>query len=166
MTERKQIGLQPRSSWAGWLLFILITAAVVGAGTWFIWRQVAVRQGEHRAQAGNQALGIPEDYPSQIIPIYPGVKIIDTKRETAKSDDGRPMDKWFIHATTEAHQDKVHDYYLNIVTKLGLSQTMGIQIPTGYGFNYANQELIVEFTVEKRAQDPLTHLEITLYKMQ
>jgi hypothetical protein len=164
--DRKQAATKPGLGLLGWLPFALITVAVICAGVWFIWHQVAAQQAAQHARASNAALGIPEDYPCQLIPIYPGAKIVESKRETAKSDDGLPMDKWYIHATTTAERDKVHDYYIDIVTDLGLSQTMGIQIPTGYGFNYADQNLIVEFTVEVRAKDPLTQIEITLYKLQ
>lgn len=165
-TSSKQAAMKSKQGWLGCLPFILITVLVVAVGAWFIWQQIGQRQAMQHAQSSNLALGIPEDYPSQLIPLYPGVKIVESKRETAKSDDGSPMDKWYIHATTSTDREKVHDYYIDIVTGLGLSQTMGIQIPTGYGFNYANADMIVEFTVELRANDPLTQLEITLYKMQ
>ena len=47
-----------------------------------------------------------------------------------------------------------------------MSQTMGIQIPTGYGVNYADAQVAVEFVMETRAPDKLTHLEITLYRLK
>jgi hypothetical protein len=156
----------PKLGWLGFAPFVLIALVLLAGAVWLLWNHFASEAAKQSRQQQNTKLGIPSDYPSQLIPIYPGVKLVESKRENAQATDGKPMDKWYIHATSTDSTDKLHDYYMDIVTKLNLNQTMGMQIPTGYGFNYANENMIVEFTIETRAPDPLTQLEITVYVLQ
>jgi hypothetical protein len=155
-----------KPSWLGWLPFALLAALLLAALGFYIMQRVGQQQAQQQQQAANDKLGIPADYPGQIIPVYPGVKIVKAEKGTAKSKDGEVMDKWYIHATTTESCEKLHDYYVSLANKLNLSQTMGIQIPTGYGTNYANDKLEVDFVIEVRPPDKLTQLEITLYMLK
>jgi hypothetical protein len=155
-----------RSNWLGWLPFVLFAALLLVALGFFVVQRVGQEQALQRQQAANDKLGIPADYPGGIIPVYPGVKIVKAEKSAAQSKDGQAMDKWYIHATSTDNRDKLHEFYLAIVNKLGLSQTMGIQIPTGYGMNYANDKFEVDFVIEVRPPDKLTYLEITLFMLK
>ena len=155
-----------KPGWLSWLPFALLAIVLLAALGVYVTQRIGQQQELRQQQAANDKLGIPADYPAQIIPVYPGVKIIKAEKSDAKSKAGEAMDRWYIHATTTDSSEKLHDYYVKIANKLGLSQTMGIQIPTGYGTNYANDKLEVDFVMEVRPPDKSTHLEITLYMLK
>lgn len=161
--EEKQVVQERKSHWMGWLPFALVAVLLLAGLALFVAHRVEQEQTVRRQQAANEKLGLPVDYPGQLIPVYPGVAILKAEKSAAKSKDGQAMDKWYIHATSPDNRDKLHDFYVDIANKLGLSQTMGIQIPSGYGTNYANDKLEVDFVIEVRPPDKLTHLEISLF---
>ena len=134
-------------------------------------------QAEGKAQAKlrqdlNSSLGLPLDYPSDVVPLYEGVSVLETKRESAESTDGEPMDKWFIHSQIDASRKPIFDFYHELMLARGMSQTQFISIPASdgsgasYATNYANETYIVELTIEKTSKDPMTQLKITVYRVR
>lgn len=156
-----------------WVLPVLLFLAI---STWLVsWargNQAQLEQQVKVRQELNSHLGLPRDYPIDVVPLYDGVSVLETTREDAKSSDGEPMDKWFIHAQIEASRKPIFEYYHNLMLARGMAQTQFISLPASdgsgasYAVNYADEEFIVEFTIEKTSKDPMTQLKITVYRVR
>ena len=114
----------------------------------------------------NIALGIDPEYPSFKFPLYPGLEILEAKREEAQSTLGETMDMWYIHGQVDADLKDIEQFYRDALQAAELRQTQYISIPNGYAFNYANEWYDTKFTIEKKHEDPMPQLEITVYRVQ
>ena len=123
-------------------------------------------------QAHNTEIGLPRDFPSDVIPLYKGVEVLETERTETMSTDGEPMDRWYIHAQIDSVRKPIFDYYHNLMLERGMAQVLFISVPAGDGSgssfsaNYADEELIAEFNIEKKSSDEITQVEITIYRLQ
>jgi hypothetical protein len=164
--RQRNVTREPRLGWLGWLPFALLALLLLAGAVALVTQRISAERNSAAMTRENERLGLPADYPAGLLPLFPRVKVVEAKREDAKSDKGEPMNKWYVHATTSEPPKKLHDYYTRWAEKRDMSQTMGIQIPTGYGVNYADAEVAVEFVMETRPPGKLTHLEITLYRLK
>jgi len=153
----------PLAALAPAIVFVL----VVGSGLAFY--------GFHTVELKKQAkvvaeqvsqLGLPEGYPLQDIPVYPGLKIKDKKREDAMSSDNKPMDEWEIHGTTPDDKKKVFDFVKDKMMARNMSQTQYISIPTGYGLTYGDEKYSVEYEIEKQKKDKETRIVMRVYRLK
>jgi hypothetical protein len=114
----------------------------------------------------NTELGLDPEYPAFKFPIYPGLEILETRREEAQSTLGETMDMWFVHGQVEAELKDIEAFYREALTKGDLRQTQYISIPGGYAFNYANEWYDSRFSIEKKSTDPIPQVEITVYRVR
>lgn len=114
----------------------------------------------------NTQLGIDPEFPSFKFPIYPGLEIIESRREEAQSTLGEAMDMWFIHGQVDAELKDIETYYREAMMKADLRQTQYISIPGGYAFNYANEWYDSRFSIEKKNTDLMPQVEITVYRVR
>lgn len=123
-------------------------------------------------QATNLELGLPRDYPVEVVPLYPGVEVLETERTDTQSSEGEPMDRWYIHAQIDSGRKAIFDYYHGLMLEMGMAQTLFISVPAtdgsgaSFAANYANEQLIVEFNIEKKGSDAITQLEITVSRLR
>ena len=144
-------------------LFVLIVAAGIALYT----RTTLIERAEVRQrQQANEQLGLPRDYPLDELPLYAGAKIIKAERGDWKSTDGKPMDKWFVHAESADPPDKIFKYYNDLLLDRKFQQSYYSSIPTGFGVNYSDARHDIQFVIETRKASPLTQLEITLYRLR
>jgi hypothetical protein len=144
-------------------LFVLVVAAGLALYT----HQVLVQRAVVRQrQQANAQLGLPRDYPLQVVPIYAGAKVDKAERGDGKSTDGKPMDKWYVHAESADPPDKIFKYYNDLLLGNKFQQSYFSSIPTGFGVNYSDERHDIQFVIETRKNQPLTQLEITLYRLR
>lgn len=162
---------QPGSTWA---LYVVVAIVIAGA-FWFYNHQQRIERAEHLARLEaeqlrlealalqNEQAGLPETYPADFIPLYPGVELLEASAEDATADDGTPMDKWHVLSQIDEDKQVVYDFYKTRVEAEDLRQTMYISIPPGYSISYADENRIVELRIEKLSSDPMLQVEITIY---
>jgi hypothetical protein len=145
---------------AGFLIVLAVLALLWARHSQAQRVEIAARQ-----QANVQA-GLPRDYPSEVVPVYPGVTLVKAERGDTESTTGEPMDKWYVHATSKDEPKKLFDYYNDLMLKGGLHQTTYMSIPTGYGVNFANERYDIQFVIETRSGEADTQLEITVNRLR
>ena len=159
-------GISP-GQWLPWVIFSLLLGGGLGL---YIWREhaLAVHQAKEieQRQQNNAALGLPRDYPLDLVPLYEGVTVDKAERKDSKSTDGRPMDQWHVHAETDTSKDVVFPFYNKLLLDKGFQQTMYASVPSGYGVTFANESVEVQFTIEKKRNDKRTQLDIILSRIQ
>ena len=158
-----------RISWSGLLtvslLLVLVIALIASAGQYLYNQRVKRRQIQQR-QETNVELGLPRDFPSDFVPLYPGADLLAAERGEAVSTADEPMDKWYVHAETDEDKDAVYDYYHERMLAQGMRQTQYVSIPTGYGSDYADADYVLEFIIERRPDAERLQLEITVYRVR
>jgi hypothetical protein len=113
-----------------------------------------------------KAMGLPEGYPLQDIPLYPGLKISESNRSDALSSDGKPMDEWEIHATSPDDRKKIFEFVKEKMMAREMSQQQYISIPTGYGVTYGDEKYSVEYEIEKQKNDKETRVVMRVYQLK
>jgi hypothetical protein len=128
-------------------------------------QQIAAEEKQRRTELAQQnaAAGLPDNYPCDFMPLYPGVELLDASVEEAKADDGTPMDKWHVLSQSDDDKQKVYDFYINRLAEEDMRQTMFVSLPTGYNLHYADTDRIVEIRIEKLKKDPKLQVELTVY---
>jgi hypothetical protein len=126
-------------------------------------RTAAEVQRSKELAALNKSAGLPETYPLDFMPLYPGVEFLEAQSEDAKADDGAAMDKWHVLCQTDAPKQDVYDFYMQRLEAEGMRQTMYISLPSGYSLGYADENRIVELRIEKLRSDPKLQVELTVY---
>ncbi|GEM_PF-6571275 len=158
-----------RISWGGLLtislLLVLLIALIAAAGR-YIYGQHARRQQIQQRQETNAELGLPRDFPSDVVPLYPEAELLATERDSAVSTDDEAMDKWYVHAESDLDKDTVYNYYHERMLAAGMRQTQYVSIPTGYGSDYADEDYVIEFIIERRPDSDRLQLEITVYRVR
>jgi hypothetical protein len=144
-------------------LFVLLLA--VGLALYLHQAMIQRAQVRERQQA-NEQLGLPRDYPLDVVPLYAGAKVDKTERGDWKSSDGKPMDKWYIHAESADPPDKLFKFYNDLMLSRKFQQSYYSSIPTGFGVNYSDARHDIQFVMETRKGKKLTQLEITLYRLR
>lgn len=145
------------------IAFVLIIAVGIG---YYMKQEAQARRESDEVRQQVQSLGLPDGFPLQDVPIYPGLTITEKKREDAKSSDNKPMDLWEVHATTPDDKKKVFDFYKEEMLGRGMGQTQYISIPTGLQATYADEQYSVEFEIEKQPKDRATRVVIRVYRLQ
>ena len=133
------------------LLFIAVLGVLLG-----LWaqRQASRREAIQERQQYNMARGLAVDYPSQLVPVYPGVEILETDRGEGRSTDGEPMDRWYVRGGLDIEPQVLYDYYSQLMLNKGLTQTVLMALPTGYGVNYGSGSAIHEGTHREGMEQP------------
>lgn len=140
---------------------------VIAAGAYFYSRQVSEQRNIVRErQAANEQAGLPRDYPQDVVPLYAGSTVLKAERGDAMSTDGRPMDKWYIHAQSPDKPKQVFEYYNKLMLDQHFQQSYYSSIPTGFGVRYANELYDIDFIIETRQAQPETQIEITLHRLR
>jgi hypothetical protein len=147
------------------IMAVFILGMVV-AFSWYYFSQQRVRQAVHERQQYNEELGLSKDFPSDRVPIYPGLEILECERSNAKATTGEPMDKWYVHGQIDRDTDPIYEYYNDYFLEAGMRQTQYISIPTGYGVNYGDEGMVVEAVIEVRQGSDLTQVELTVYRVR
>ena len=129
-------------------------------------QQAAVRRAAVARQQANEELGVPRDYPADVVPVYEGLTILETERGTAKSNLGEPMDKWVIHGEIDSEKEPVKEFYHDLMIESGFSQTQYVGLPTGYGMDYASEEYVIQLVIEFRGESELLQVDITVYRVR
>jgi hypothetical protein len=111
-------------------------------------------------------LGLSRDFPSDRVPIYPGLELLESERGMATSTTGEPMYKWFAHGQIDADKDLLYEFYHQHFMGAGMRQTQYVSIPTGYGIDYADESMSVEVVIEYRQDSDLLQVELTVYLLQ
>ncbi|MBN2083060.1 hypothetical protein JW859_12750 [bacterium] len=151
---------------AGIAIVVLVCLGLIIAAVYYLRPQPREGMSAQERQQLNEELGLALDFPCDKVPIYPGLEILETERGTAQSTEGEPMDKWFVHGQIDADKDIVHDFYHQHFMDLGMRQTQHVSIPTGYGMDYADEEMSVEAVVETRPGSDLLQVELTVYRLR
>jgi len=151
------------ASLAPGIVFILI---VTVAFTFYARQNAQAEKQSEEVKAQVATLGLPDGYPIQDIPIYPGLKLKDKKREDAMSSDNKPMDEWEIHGTTPDDKKKIFDFVKDKMLARKMSQTQYISIPTGYGLTYGDEKYSVEYEIEKQKSDKETRVVMRVYRLK
>ena len=156
--------------WAGLVLralplivFIAIAALAVFL---YLRQQWHAQELIEQRQELNQKQGLPRDYPRELIPLYPGLEIVDTERGEWHTDENEPMDKWYVHGQIDESKEVLFEYYNDLLLNKGLRQTQYISIPTGYGVDYADDLHVIKLIVEKKSTDELMQVEITIFRLK
>jgi len=150
----------------GITVIVVVCLGLAVAAVYLLKPQAADGMSAMERQQINRELGLQLDFPCDKVPIYPGLEILEKERGTAKSTAGEPMDRWFVHGQIDADKDTVHDYYHEHFMEIGMRQTQHVSIPTGYGMDYADEEMSVEAVVETRAGSDLLQVELTVYRLK
>ncbi len=157
-----------------WILYLVVVLIAAGLIAVFKYQQrlqqadlrarlEAAEQRSEKLALQNQAVGLPDTYPADFMPLYPGVELLSASSEEAKADDGALMDKWHVLSQIDEDKEVVYEFYKARIEAEDLRQTMYISLPTGYSISYADENRIVELRIEKLRQDPKLQVEITLY---
>lgn len=147
-------------------VIVVVTLGIAVALGWFIYIQQHAQAVTRERLQYNDEHGLSEDFPSERVPIFPGVEILQCERGTATSTDGEPMDKWYVHGQIDKDTQPIYEYYNKYFLDSGMRQTQYISIPTGYGVNYADEKLLVEAVIEVRQGSDLTQVELTVYRVR
>jgi hypothetical protein len=142
------------------IFFVLVLAA---GGVFAMKQQANLRNQVADRQKTNESLGLPRDYPLELVPLYKDLKILETERGTADATDGAVMNKWVPKGESPAEKDLIYQYYNNLLLDKGMRQTMYISIPQGVGVNFGDEKNIVEFEIERPADSVMTNVKITVY---
>jgi len=132
----------------GWVVVVLTCLGLILVAAHYLRPEPGDGMSVQDRQRLNEELGLPLDFPCDKVPIYAGLEILATERGASKSTEGEPMDRWYVHGQVEADKDIVHDYYHEYFMDMGMRQTQHVSIPTGYGMDYADEEMSVEAVVE------------------
>lgn len=147
-------------------VIIFVTILALGLGT-FLFTRAQHSAKTAAAARSNEEHGLPSDYPSDMVPLYAGAVIAETLKDTTTSGDGAPMDRWIVHATSSDEPKKIYEFYNDLLLGQGLAQQMYISIPGGYGVDFADENQIINFVIERKADDPkTTNIEITFNRLQ
>ena len=107
-----------------------------------------------------------------MIPVYQGVEILETDRGSAKSMDGEPMDKWYVHGQIDSERKPILDFYNDLLLNSGMGQTQFISVPAldgsgpNYAVSYADENYLAEFYIEKLSKDVMTQYKLTVYRIR
>jgi hypothetical protein len=156
-------------SWGGLLtisLLLVLVIALIAAAAQYLYGRHVKREQIRQRQETNIELGLPRDFPSDLIPLYAGANLISSERGSAVSTADEPMDKWYVHAQSDDDKDAVYDYYHERMLAEGMRQTQYVSIPTGYGSDYADAEYVIEFIIERRPDADRLQIEITVYRVR
>lgn len=158
-----------RVDWRGLLTVALLVAFVIvllGAAALYLFDQCSKRVRDEERRARNSELGLPTDFPIDVVPLYAGAEIITAEKDSAVATDGASMDKWSVHAELEGGKDDVYSFYHERMLAAGMRQTQFVSIPTGYGADYADRQFVIEFIIEYRPGSERLQLEITAYRVR
>jgi hypothetical protein len=145
------------------VVFLAVAAVAVG---YALNMQAEERRERAQGVAAKLERGLPESYPDDVVPLYEGAKVIAAETGSGESSDGAPMHKWVIKAeVVEDDRQKIFDFYKDYLLERGMSQSMLISIPSGYGVDYADEQRTVHLVIEKKKSDKHTQLEITLHEL-
>jgi hypothetical protein len=146
------------------VLFVLI----VGTGAVFYFNAQAEQRQERQQQAMEvQELGLPQGFPLEVVPLYPGLQITKSEVAAAESQTGLPMDHWTVHGTTPDNKQAVFDFYKAKLLAADMSQTQYISIPTGFAVNYGREDMTVELEIEKLdPQAKVTDFRMNVYRLR
>jgi hypothetical protein len=173
--QPKSQGKQPdqRNSVTAILIAVFVLLLLVGSLVLLLLKaqeSSAQRQQAERLvaerQAMNRELGLPRDYPADVLPLWPGAEIKTQEEGEVKSTDGQPMKQWKIHAETDDDKTEVYEHYNQLLLGQGMSQTLFASVPSGYGVTYANQSDEIQLTIEKKLSDERTQIEITFSRLR
>jgi hypothetical protein len=145
------------------IAFVLILGAAFG---FYLTQNAKAERGREQLRAQIASLGLPEGYPLQDIPVYPGLKITEQKRDTAMSSDNKPMDLWEIKATSPDDKQQIFDFVKEKMMARKMSQTQYISLPTGYGVHYGDEQYFIEYEIEKFAKDAETRVVMRVYRIK
>jgi hypothetical protein len=151
------------SSLAPAIIFVLILGAAL---VFYILHNIQTAKAAEALKEQLSQLGLPDDYPLQDIPVYPGLKIATAKKLDAMSADNKPMDEWELHATSLDDKKKIFDFVKDKMMARGMSQTQYISIPTGYGLTYGDEQYSVEYEIEKQKKDKETRVVMRVYRIR
>ena len=165
-TEGANSTRKPGVAWSTLLPLLAFLLVVCGALGLYSWQGLQARAKIAERQAANEILGLPRDYPLDVVPLYRDAKILKADRGDTTSTEGQPMDRWYIHATVKDQPKAVFDYYNDMLLKRGMRQTTFYSIPTGFGIDLADEQYAVSFIMETRQETPDTSLEITVNRLR
>jgi hypothetical protein len=155
-----------RTGWFVWLLLLLFVIVLLALLAQHLYRQQQRREAVQLRQQQNSQLGLPRDYPLELVPLYAGVEVLEAARDTATSSEGEPMDYWYVHAQIDEDKDPIFDFYNDYLLAQGMRQTQHIGIPTGYGVDFADERHVVSIVIERKPTDELMQLELKVYRIQ
>jgi hypothetical protein len=148
-------------------LVVLLALLLYARDSW------QLRQVVRERQEANLALGLPRDYPSDLVPLYPGFELLEATRGGAASTEGEPMDMWVVKGQLqEEDRQHIYDFYNQHLRSAGLRQTMYITIPSGggagldYGVYYSDENHAISFVIERKSGDEMTRLEVTIHRLR
>lgn len=147
-------------------LIIVFTLGIAIALAWFLYSQHRQQQAVRARQEYNNAHGLSNDFPSDRVPLYPGIEVLECERSSATATTGEPMDKWYVHGQIDQDKQPIYEFYHQHFIDSGMRQTQYISIPTGYGINYGDEVLAVEAVIEVRQGSDLTQVELTVYRVR
>lgn len=163
-----------RSSWLGvavpmgGFLLVVIVALVLWVG-----QQRKVHEHLDTVAHYNATVGLPESFPSDLIPLYKDAQVKSGTKGEATSKDGHPMDEWDVVAQVDNDDRKaIFDYYNNMLLDKGFRQTQLISMPSydksgpNYAVDYGSEDMSLSFVIEKKTTDPMTQLQIKVYKVK
>jgi len=145
---------------------LVFVAMAVLALVLFLRHQQLVQESIEQRQALNEKQGLPSDYPRELLPLYPGLEIIDTERGEWHTDQDEPMDKWYVHAQIDESKEELFEYYNDLLLDQGFQQTQYISIPTGYGVDYADELHVIKLVIERKSTDELMQVETTIFRLK
>lgn len=153
-------------SWSSLAPGIVFVALVTFGLAFYAHQNAQAQRQTEEVRAQVKALGLPEGYPLQDIPLYPGLRISKAERKDAMSADNRPMDEWELHATSPDDKKKIFEFVKEKMMARDMSQTQYISIPTGYGATYADKQYSVEYEIEKHASDKETRVVVRVFRIR
>jgi hypothetical protein len=167
-SKTKQDGAEDTASRSALLLIVFVVAALA-VGVALLVRQV-VAQNYLKVQAearitDNLQRGLPDDYPSDLMPLYAGAKVTKGERGKTVSSDNQPMDQWKVHAETSEDKVIVAKFYRDHLLKAGMAQSFYASVPNGVAATYADEHTEIKLTVEKKKADTLTQIDIELNRL-
>jgi len=150
-------------------LIIFIAVLAVFTGYWLN-QQNQSRAARLKQAEANETRGLPRDYPAGVVPIHEEVEIVETERGSADAQDGGKLDKWYILGRFDGDRKQLLDYYNDLMIGRGMGQTHFISMPShdGSGGNYAvawaDDEYLVDLSIEKLTSDELAQFKLTVYR--
>lgn len=117
-------------------------------------------------QQQNEELGLPRDYPLDVVPIYTGVEITEAERGSAIADTGEPMDMWHVHGQIDEAKEPIFEFYNKLLIDYGMRQLQFVGLPTGYGIDYGDEIHSISLVIEKTLVDELMQLDIKVYRVR
>lgn len=150
-----------------WLPAIIFVLILIAGFSVLIWRQVSSKAQHVQAIQQNEKLGLPADYPLDVVPLYQGMKLDKCERSETKSSENEPMDSWHLTGTSSDEPKKIYEFYNGLMQAANFSQNMYISIPGGYGVEFADEQQVINYQIEKDHKDPqVTNIDITFSRLK